>query len=81
MVRIHIAVPSYSLTEKGYKGTRTLGYQGVAQGTGQFVIIKLLKRWFPGLQELVQFCNQYTIAQALEFPGIVRPLDLINYGS
>jgi hypothetical protein len=64
------AIPKYCLVEQLYDGSRTLVYRAVresdcaehTQEQQHPVVIKLLKRQYPSFRELVQFRNQYAIA-------------------
>ena len=76
-----IALPSYSITEKLYAGSRTLVYRAIREADHQPVVIKLLKNEHPSFSELVQFRNQYTIAKNLDIPGIIKPYSLEPYGN
>ncbi|RUT00355.1 hypothetical protein DSM106972_074830 [Dulcicalothrix desertica PCC 7102] len=70
---------SYQIGEQIYAGTRTLVYRGVRQQDQKPVVIKLLRRDYPSVSELVQFRNQYTITKNLDNEGIVRTYSLENY--
>ncbi|MBD2679426.1 MULTISPECIES: ATP-binding sensor histidine kinase [Nostoc] len=73
------SIPGYNLVEQLYCGSRTIVYRGIRELDGQPVVIKLLKREYPTFNELLQFRNQYSIANNLEIPGIVRFLCLEPY--
>jgi predicted ATPase/signal transduction histidine kinase/tRNA A-37 threonylcarbamoyl transferase component Bud32 len=75
------SLPGYQITEQLYTGTRTLVYRGIRTSDQQPVAIKLLRNEYPSFNELVQFRNQYTIAKNLDFPGIIKPLNLEVYGN
>ncbi|NER96219.1 MAG: AAA family ATPase [Symploca sp. SIO1B1] len=72
-------IPGYQILQLIYEGSKTLIYQGLCQTNQQFVIIKVLKREYPTLSELVRFRNQYTITKNLNLPGIVQPQALVKY--
>ncbi|HBB30335.1 MAG TPA: serine/threonine protein kinase [Cyanobacteria bacterium UBA8803] len=74
-----MTIPGYYITEQLYSGLRTQVYRGIAETDKTPVVIKLLKEEYPTFNELVQFRNQYTIAQNLNLPGIVKHLKLENY--
>lgn len=69
----------YHVSEQLYNGSRTLVYRGYKETDQQPVVIKLLKNPYPSFTELVQFCNQYTIAKNLNFPGIIQTYSLETY--
>ncbi|RCJ25818.1 serine/threonine protein kinase [Nostoc sp. ATCC 43529] len=73
------SIPGYNLVEQLYCGSRTIVYRGIRELDSQPVVIKLLKREYPTFNELLQFRNQYSIANNLEIPGIVRFLCLEPY--
>ncbi|BAY79794.1 serine/threonine protein kinase with two-component sensor domain (plasmid) [Nostoc linckia NIES-25] len=73
------SIPGYNPIEQLYCGSRTIVYRGIRELDSQPVVIKFLKREYPTFNELLQFRNQYTIANNLEIPGIVRFLCLEPY--
>lgn len=70
----------YQFKELLYEGTRTLVYRATRILDNRPAIVKLLRTEYPSFSELVQFRNQYLIANTLDLPGIVRPLSLEPYG-
>ena len=74
-------IPGYSIVEPLHQGTRTAVYRAIQQNTQQSVVIKTSQREYPSFSELVQFRNQYSIAQTINIPGIVRPLSLDPLGN
>jgi predicted ATPase/signal transduction histidine kinase len=78
---ISISIPRYHLTEKLYAGSRTVVYRGIRACDQQAVVVKLLNHDYPTFDELLQFRNQYTIAKALEIPGIIRTYSLESYNN
>ncbi|MEI6332718.1 MAG: serine/threonine-protein kinase PknK [Pseudanabaena sp. ELA645] len=75
------AISGYSLVEQIYTGSRTAVYRAVQMSTQRPVVIKVLRREYPNLGELVQFRNQYTITKNLPIAGIVKPIGLESVGS
>ncbi|RUT09210.1 serine/threonine protein kinase [Dulcicalothrix desertica PCC 7102] len=73
------SIPGYHLSKLLYDGSRTLVYRGQRLIDQKPVVIKLLKNSYPNFNELVQFRNQYTIAENLDIPGIIRPYSLEPY--
>ncbi len=69
-------LPRFRITEQLYAGSRTLVYRGIQEGDGCPVVLKMLRNPSPSFRELVQFRNQYTIAQNLNLPSIVKLLTL-----
>jgi len=74
-----INIASYEIVEQLYSGSRTQVYRAIRECDGQPVVIKLLKREYPTLGELVQFRNQYAIAKNLDIPGVIKPYSLEPY--
>ncbi|MEH2160785.1 MAG: AAA family ATPase [Nostoc sp.] len=72
-------IAGYHIIEQLYSGSRTYVYRAVRECDRQPVVIKLLKREYPSFSELVQFRNQYAIANNLDIPGIVKPYNLEFY--
>ncbi|MBW4513156.1 MAG: AAA family ATPase [Scytonematopsis contorta HA4267-MV1] len=74
-----LTIPNYRITQQLYSGSRSQVYRAISASNQQSVILKLLKAEYPTLNELVQFRHQYTIAQNLNLPGIIKHLRLENY--
>ncbi|OUL20597.1 serine/threonine protein kinase [Nostoc sp. RF31YmG] len=79
MVSTQVSIPGYSINEELYNGSRTLVYRGYRETDQQPVAIKLLKNPYPSFSELVQFRNQYTIANNLNSPLIIQTYSLETY--
>ena len=76
----------YTLLEKLYEGTRTVVYRAIQSEQQYPVVIKALRQDYPSFSELVQFRNQYAIAQALtsqfaKNTGIIRPLSMAPHSN
>jgi predicted ATPase/signal transduction histidine kinase/tRNA A-37 threonylcarbamoyl transferase component Bud32 len=76
-----LLIPGYTLVEQLYQGSRTAVYRGMETAQQRPVVIKVLRKEYPSLSELVQFRNQYTIAKQLSLPGILQPLSLTPLGN
>ncbi|MBD2438082.1 AAA family ATPase [Nostoc sp. FACHB-110] len=74
-----LILPKYKLTEELYNGSRTIVYRGYRETDLSRVVIKLLKNLYPNYQELLSFCNQYTITKNLNSPWIVQTYSLESY--
>ncbi len=74
-----IQISGYIITEELYAGIRTLVYRGKRLSDSTPVVIKLLRNEYPSFSELVQFRNQYTIAQNLDLPNIIKTYSLELY--
>ena len=76
-----LKIPGYRIDEQIYVGNRTVVYRGIREQDLQPVILKMLRSKSPNFSELIQFCNQYTIAKNLDIRGIVQPYSLEEYGN
>lgn len=74
-----MTLAGYQLGECLYQSTRTQIYRAKHTNHTQNVIVKVLNNLYPTFKQLVQFCNQYTIARHLQHPNIVCPLSLERY--
>jgi predicted ATPase/GAF domain-containing protein len=74
-------IADYDIVEQIYEGSRTVVYRAVQPENQQSVVIKVLRNEHPSFSELVQFRNQYAIAQNLDIPGIVQPLSLAPHSN
>nr|OEJ76471.1 histidine kinase [Desertifilum tharense IPPAS B-1220] len=74
-----MTIPGYKLVEQLYSGSRTLVHRAIRETDQHPVVIKVLKRDYPGFSELLQFNNQYTIAKNLQLTGVVTPYSLEPY--
>ena len=72
-------ISGYHLLEELYCGSRTLVYRAIREIDQIPVVIKLLNRDYPSFSELLQFRNQYTIANNLHLPGVVEAYTLEFY--
>ncbi|MEO0534693.1 MAG: AAA family ATPase [Cyanobacteria bacterium P01_A01_bin.123] len=89
-----VLITGYRSIETLYEGPRTMVLRGqplnsasnqvihsaVADLANNTVILKCLKADYPTLFELLCYRNHYTIAKALNLPGIVKPHRLIPHG-
>ncbi|BAY11778.1 ATP-binding sensor histidine kinase [Calothrix sp. NIES-2098] len=76
MITTQVSIPGYVVSEQLYDGSRTIVYRAVKETDNLPVVIKLLKNPYPSFSELVQFRNQYTIANNLNNSGIIQPYSL-----
>ncbi|MGP1386279.1 MAG: trifunctional serine/threonine-protein kinase/ATP-binding protein/sensor histidine kinase [Thainema sp.] len=82
-------IEGYTIVEPLYLGSRTAVYRAMQTAPQRPVVIKVLQREYPSFGELMQFRNQYAIAQALTgqftnnlaVPGVVQPYSLEPLGS
>ncbi|MCF4967265.1 trifunctional serine/threonine-protein kinase/ATP-binding protein/sensor histidine kinase [Nostoc sp. CMAA1605] len=73
-------IPGYRFAEQIYIGSKTIVYRAIRSADETPVIIKLMRKENPNLNEIAQFHNQYTITKNLDIPGIIKPLNIENYG-
>jgi predicted ATPase len=76
----------YRIIEEIARNLTTVVYRALVNGLelgadNSTVIIKLLSSTDPTAQELVNFCNQYTISKNLELPGVLRVYSLEEFGT
>ncbi len=76
-----LQILGYEITERLYLGARTVVYRAMQEGAQRSVVIKMLRREYPSVNELAQFRHQYSIAKNLEIPGIIQPLALEFWGN
>jgi predicted ATPase len=76
----------YRVIEEITRNPTTVVYRALVNGLelgaeNSTVIIKLLSSADPTAQDVVNFCNQYTIAKNLELPGVARVYSLEELGT
>ena len=64
----------YQYLELLYSASRTLVYRGIRLADSRPVVIKLLRREHPTFSEILNFRNQYAIANNLNHEGIVKAI-------
>jgi predicted ATPase/signal transduction histidine kinase len=79
MVATTERLAGYQLLGRIYAGTRTLIYRAKRVSDQKPVVIKLLQNEQPTFTELAQFRNQYTIAQNLNLPEVIRTYSLEHH--
>ncbi|MEM9541495.1 MAG: AAA family ATPase [Cyanobacteria bacterium P01_E01_bin.42] len=72
-------IGNYRATELIYQSKSTLIYRARREKDEKSVVLKLMRNDYPSFNELVQFRNQYAIAQNLEIEGIIKPYALERY--
>ena len=76
-----LVCPGYTLLSTLSQSPQTAVYRAAPQGADQSVVMKVMCSEHPTFSDLVQFRNQYAIAQNLNHPGIVKPIALERYGN
>jgi predicted ATPase/signal transduction histidine kinase len=79
MLDIKVDIPSYSIQEKIYTGSKTVVYRATRSIDQKPVVIKLMQNDYPSFNEIVHFRNQYIITNNLNISGIVKPCSLEIY--
>ncbi|MBD2325813.1 ATP-binding sensor histidine kinase [Alkalinema sp. FACHB-956] len=74
-----LELAGYKFLETLYEGSRTVIHRCLRIADQQTVVIKFLRHEYPSFNELVQFRNQYSIAQELNAPGIIHTYSLEAY--
>ncbi|MCY6490463.1 ATP-binding sensor histidine kinase [Leptolyngbya sp. GGD] len=75
------SLSGYEIVEQLYAGSRTRVYRAVEESSQRPVVLKFLQQEYPTFDDLLHFRNQYTIAKALNLPGVIRPYSLEAYGN
>jgi|GEM_PF-435532 len=81
MTSTEFKLDGYSIADKIHDGFRTQVYRGLRCSDRLPVAIKVLKNEYPSISELIRFRNQFTIAQTLDSPGIIRSYGLETLGN
>ncbi|HYW20042.1 MAG TPA: AAA family ATPase [Nodularia sp. (in: cyanobacteria)] len=74
--RTDLAIAGYCIGDAIYESSSTVVFRGKVEADSTPVVIKFMRNQYPHFSEMVQFCNQYTIAKNLDLPGIVKPYSL-----
>ena len=74
----------YQMIEEIARSSKIVVYRALVNGlelesNHSTVIIKLFSSADPTSQELVNFCNQYTISKNMELPGVLQVFSLEEY--
>ncbi|MGB3694318.1 MAG: AAA family ATPase [Spirulinaceae cyanobacterium] len=74
-----IAIPGYEINSLLEEGTSTIIYRGTKISTARPIIIKVLKKEYPSLEEITSLKYEYEIHQSLPITGVVQALSLEPY--
>ena len=69
----------YQIIEKIDDSANILVYRGRRKGEPQPVILKLLHKKYPSLEDITQFKHEYEITKNLDLPGVIKIYSLENY--
>jgi hypothetical protein len=72
-------LPNYEISHKIYEGVKSVVYRGKSCATKKTVIIKILKAEYPSLEEIMCWRQGHKIIQNLNYDGVVKSYDLVNY--
>ncbi|NEQ45800.1 MAG: AAA family ATPase [Leptolyngbya sp. SIOISBB] len=72
-------IEGYRIRKQLYSSSRTKVYRAVEESSQRPVVVKILTIEYPSFNDLLQFHNQFTIANNLPTSGIVRPLKLLPW--
>ncbi len=73
-------INGYQINQQIYADSQTLVYRGIRLADEQPVILKTMRSDRPAPQDMLRLSNHYTIANNLNFTGIVQPIALEVYG-
>jgi len=76
-----LEIPGYQINTLLYSGSRTQVYRAVRTADSLPVVIKVPSGDYPSFNQILQLRHQYTLANNLQLPGIVKPLALERYGN
>ena len=72
---------NYHSTELIDEEAKTNIYRAKRRSDGQNVIIKTTKGEYPELKEIAKLKHEYKILQTLDCPGVVKTIELLQYGN
>lgn len=73
-----IKVSGYEILESIYVGSKTIIYRGFRLGDQQPIIVKVVNKEYPTLNDIARLKHEYDITQFLNMPGIVKSYCLKN---
>ncbi|QIR38733.1 AAA family ATPase [Tolypothrix sp. PCC 7910] len=73
-----ITVSGHQILETIYIGSKTLIYRGFRLGDQQPIIVKVVNKEYPTLNDIARLKHEYDITQFLNMPGIVKSYCLKN---
>ncbi|WP_052672272.1 diguanylate cyclase domain-containing protein [Aliterella atlantica] len=74
-----IAISGIAVKAQIYESDNSLVYRGIREQDNRAVILKVLKLDYPLPQELARYKQEYEIASALQFPGVIQAYSLEKF--
>ncbi|MFC1617508.1 AAA family ATPase [Candidatus Margulisiibacteriota bacterium] len=74
-----IELKGYEIKEKIYESQRSLIYRAVREKDNLPVIIKVLNKEYPTIEEVARFQKEIQITKKLNVQGVLKPLELIKH--
>ncbi|MCG8333314.1 MAG: AAA family ATPase [Proteobacteria bacterium] len=74
-------IAGYKVISELYRSTKKTLYQGFSEDTAQKVLIKAVNHDYPTIEEIARLRNEYQAIQKLQFPNVIKVLDLAKHGN
>ncbi|NEP44647.1 MAG: protein kinase, partial [Okeania sp. SIO2H7] len=74
-----ISLPGYQITEQIQTGINTKIYRGTRERDNLPVIVKILSKEYPTIEEITSIRQEYNITKNLEISGVVKTYSLESY--
>ena len=71
-----ITIPGYNITEEIYSSERSFVYRGQREQDGQKVILKVLNKSDPSIEEVARYKQEYNISSSLNSGAIIKAYSL-----
>ncbi|MGC1248576.1 MAG: AAA family ATPase [Spirulinaceae cyanobacterium] len=71
-----ITIPGYNITEEIYSSERSFVYRGQRDEDGQKVILKVLNKSNPSIEEIARYKQEYKISSSFNSAAIIKALSL-----
>jgi predicted ATPase/signal transduction histidine kinase/tRNA A-37 threonylcarbamoyl transferase component Bud32 len=75
-----ISLPGYKITEQIKTGINTKIYRGTRERDNRPVIVKILSKEYPTVEEITSIKQEYNLTKNIEIPGVVKSYSLETYG-
>ncbi|MCT7967843.1 AAA family ATPase [Laspinema sp. D1] len=74
-------IPGYQIHQTIYQGLKTIVYRATRTVDDRAVVIKIPSQPYPQPREIARFKHQYELTKNLEIEGIVKPIEVIEFGN
>ncbi len=74
-----ISLPGYQIKEQIQIGINTKVYRGTRERDNRPVIVKILSKEYPTVEEITSIKQEYNLTKNLEIPGVVKSYNLESY--